>query len=81
VFQRFAGIDGPPFSSADFGMTALASAISLCFDPFRRRFPAGRHIGYLKFTPERDVEPVLAGAVPALLLDLDRLAAGTRPPV
>ena len=73
IYQRFAGIDGSAYFIGGFGMTAL-TANNIVLVPIRSGvgLRLGANIGYLKFTPTRDLEPVLsladvAQALPAAL--------------
>ena len=61
IYQRFAGIDGSAYIIGGFGMTAL-TANNIVLVPIRSGIGLrlGANIGYLKFTPKRDLEPVLS---------------------
>ena len=60
IYQRFVGIDGSAYIIGGFGMTAL-TANNIVLVPIRSGIGLrlGANIGYLKFTPSRDLEPVL----------------------
>ena len=60
IYQRFAGIDGSAYFVGGFGMTAL-TANNIVVVPIRSGvgLRLGANVGYLKFTPQRDLEPVL----------------------
>ena len=88
IYQRFAGIDGSAYIVGGFGMTAL-TANNIVLVPIRSGIGLrlGANIGYLKFTPTGDLEPVLTAflKVPARQLSsgyrftLTRLWAGRFP--
>ena len=61
IYQRFAGIDGSAYFIGGFGMTAL-TANNIVVVPIRSGvgLRLGANVGYLKFTPSRDLEPVLS---------------------
>ena len=61
IYQRFAGIDGSAYFVGGFGMTAL-TANNIVVVPIRSGvgLRLGANVGYLKFTPTRDLEPVLS---------------------
>ena len=63
IYQRFGGIDGSAYFVGGFGMTAL-TANNIVLVPIRSGvgLRLGANIGYLKFTPQRDLEPVLTAA-------------------
>ena len=73
IYQRFAGIDGSAYFIGGFGMTAL-TANNIVLVPIRSGvgLRLGANIGYLKFTPARDLESVLIRHAAAL----SRLRAG-----
>ena len=60
IYQRFAGIDGSAYIIGGFGMTAL-TANNIVLVPIRSGLGLrlGANIGYLKYHPARDLEPVL----------------------
>ncbi len=62
IYQRFVGIDGSAYFVGGFGMTAL-TANNIVVVPIRSGvgLRLGANIGYLKFTPRVDLEPVLSG--------------------
>ena len=61
IYQRFAGIDGSAYFVGGFGMTAL-TASNIVVVPIRSGvgLRLGANVGYLKFTPSGDLEPVLS---------------------
>ena len=61
IYQRFGGIDGSAYFIGGFGMTAL-TANDIVVVPIRSGvgLRLGANVGYLKFTPQRDLEPVLS---------------------
>ena len=65
IYQRFAGIDGSAYIIGGFGMTAL-TANNIVLVPIRSGLGLrlGANIGYLKYHPARDLEPVLTRLVP-----------------
>ena len=62
IYQRFVGIDGSAYFIGGFGMTAL-TANNIVVVPIRSGvgLRLGANVGYLKFTPTGDLEPVLTG--------------------
>ncbi len=62
VFTRFVGISGSAYLVGGFGATALTMD-NMVVVPIRSGvgLRLGANIGYLKFTPTLDLEPVLAG--------------------
>ena len=60
IYQRFVGIDGSAYIVGGFGMTAL-TANNIVLVPIRSGIGLrlGANIGYLKYHPARDLEPVL----------------------
>ena len=58
--ERFGGVDGSAYFIGGFGMTAL-TANNIVLVPIRSGvgLRLGANIGYLKFTPQRDLESVL----------------------
>ena len=63
IFRRFGGVDGSAYLVGGFGLTALR-ADDVVIVPIRSGVGArlGLNLGYLKFTPESDLEPVLIPA-------------------
>ena len=60
IYERFGGIDGSAYFIGGFGMTAL-TANNIVLVPIRSGvgLRLGANIGYLKFTPKRDLEPAV----------------------
>ena len=60
IYQRFVGIDGSAYIVGGFGMTAL-TANNIVLVPIRSGIGLrlGANVGYLKYHPARDLEPVL----------------------
>ena len=67
IYQRFGGVDGSAYFVGGFGMTAL-TANNIVLVPIRSGvgLRLGANVGYLKFTPERDLEPVLTATFPSV---------------
>ena len=66
IYERFGGIDGSAYFIGGFGMTAL-TANNIVLVPIRSGvgLRLGANVGYLKFTPQRDLEPALIRRHPA----------------
>ena len=60
IYERFGGIDGSAYFIGGFGMTAL-TANNIVLVPIRSGvgLRLGANVGYLKFTPQADLEPAL----------------------
>ena len=60
IYQRFGGVDGSAYFIGGFGMTAL-TANNIVVVPIRSGvgLRLGANVGYLKFTPHGDLEPIL----------------------
>ena len=69
IFQRFGGVDGSAYFVGGFGFTALA-ANNIVVVPIRSGVGArlGVNLGYLKFTPQLDLEPLLDQAPHPIVL-------------